>query len=155
MATAGLKKPFISKINIFQKNKLKRGDLNMDDKPTKVSPETQKFLDDLKKRYPHANPRPYVPEKSISERIEEWALEAPSFVISLCKVLFKILCFIKFPFVIVGGIFSLIWAYGIWKDFSASGWESLLSMNTLYIIIYFAIIFITNKILLFLYKITE
>lgn len=127
----------------------------MDDNSKKISPETKKFVEDLRKRYPHTNPRPYYPKKSRIERIEEWVIEAPNFVNFICKMMFKILSFMKFPLVIVGGIFSLIWAYGIWKNFSDSGWKSLLSMNALYIITYFAIIFIINKILFFLYKITE
>ena len=127
----------------------------MDDKKMKVSPETQKFLDDLKKRYSHVESVKYTPKKSMDERIEDWRMEAPCFVISLCDVMFKIVSFIKFPFVIIGGIFSLIWAYGIWKNFSVCGWQALLNINTLYIIFYFVIIFILNKILYFLYRITQ
>lgn len=130
----------------------------MSDDPKKPSPEIEKFLEDLRKRYPHIDPkdcREYVPPKKVSERIEEWILEAPRFVFFLCKILYSILNFGGFIFMIIGGIFSLIWAYSIWQLCAASGWHGLFETKaTLYIIAYLVLMVIIDKVRSFLFKIT-
>ena len=120
----------------------------MDDKNLKVSPETQKFLDDLKKRYPHVNPRPYVPKQTMSERFEEWICDVPRAVVILCKILYQILNIGGFVFMIVGGIFSLVCAYSVWKG--TAGIKGII-----YIILYLLLMFIIKKVSFLLYRIID
>lgn len=122
----------------------------MDDKSKKLSPETQKFLDDLLKEKERMTPKPrdYVPKQTISERFEEWIYEAPRFVIFLCKILYQIFNIGGFVFAIAGGIFSLMCAYFVWKG-------TMEITGIIYIIIYFALMFIINKFRFILYKINR
>lgn len=129
----------------------------MDDKKPSVSPETQKFLDDLQKEKERLTPKPrdFVPPKTAAERFKEWVQFAPAPVVFLCKILKFILDVGGFIFILVGGVVMLVSAWKILQAIDASGWRGLLDWPTLYVAGYFAAMFIINKLRWLMYRIVN
>lgn len=126
----------------------------MEDKP-RISEETKKFLEEVEKQKYHVQPREYVPPKSIRERLTEWVHLAPGYVLWLCKALKSVLDIGGFLFMIGGGIAMLAAAWAVWQACSASGWRGLLDWPTLYVVGYFAAMFIINKLRFLMFRIIE
>lgn len=113
----------------------------MDEKPRKTSPETQKFLEDLEKRYPHVKVR----DDNNKDELEEFR-DIPRAVMILYKILYQIFNIGGFLFMIAGGMFSLICVYSVYKG--------IMRMNgIIYIILYLVIMFLVKKISFWLYRI--
>ena len=127
--------------------------MRLKDEQKKSSEEVQKFLDDLQKQLIRIEPvKPIYPDDDFEKEFRE----IPRFVLFLCKILNFILNYGGFLFAIVGGIFSLIWAYGIWQLCADHGWRGLFeTKNTLYIIAYLVLLFVINKIRFLLFKIID
>ena len=124
----------------------------MGDKQKKVSPETQKFLDDLQKKQIVIKPK----EISTSDLdFEKEFQDTPRFVVVLCKILKPIFDILGFVYAIIGGVAALCFTYSVWKFCAEVGWLGIFkTWDTLYIAIYLVLLFVIQKIRFLIFKIT-
>lgn len=145
----------------------------MDNNKPSVSPETKKFLDELddnpfekgtwqwrmreaqKAGAFDPNRESWEPTKSIREKFADWVQFAPAPVVFVCKILKIILDVGGFIFMIIGGVAMLVSAWKILQAIDASGWRGLLDWPTLYVVGYFAAMFIINKLRWLMYRIVN
>lgn len=97
----------------------------------------------------------YIPRKKFSfSDLEMALLNAPGFVVVLCKIINPILTLASTIFLIAGGLFSLLCAYSLYKVCVVSGWHGIFETRyALYIILFFVINFLVGRLRLIIYMI--
>ena len=144
----------------------------MNDNNKKVSPETQKFLDELKQKtydtstierilaeqragiYRHWEP-PKSKREQMKDNFKEWIQFAPPYVVFICKVLKFALDILSNGLIIIGFLIALVSAGDVIKAVVDNGWKVLLNKSTLYVAGYVATIYIINNIRFLLYRIIK
>lgn len=124
-----------------------------------ISDEQKKFNEELEKLSKRLTVNPDniitytpTPKKRFSFRraIEDLSMCPPFFLVIICKILKPIFTLGGFIFLMGGGLYCLLAIYNLWTAFNASGWQGLLSIYTLHIILYFVLLWIINTIRFFI-----
>ncbi|MBP1553327.1 MAG: hypothetical protein J6C76_00775 [Oscillospiraceae bacterium] len=136
---------------------------------SKISPETQKFLDEIKDNFIDTTHLKKLIEeqntdmkvayqespKSKRGKFDEWIQFAPAYVVFLCKILKVVLDIGGFVYMLIGGFLTLFFVWQVLKAVHINGWSGLLNKSMIYIIIYLISIFIINKLRFIMYRIVN